>query len=67
MVSLQLICPATLLARYKYITHLVEESHLWTLSGDLPELGVDILVLEVLIDERADLGELVQSSSAAGL
>ena len=49
------------------MAHLVEERHLWALSGDLLELRVEVLVLEVLVDERPDLGELVQSSSAAGL
>ena len=48
-------------------THLVEECHLGALSGDLLELCVDVLVLEVLVDEGPHLGELVQSSSAAGL
>ena len=49
------------------MAHLVEERHLWALAGDLLELCVEVLVLEVLVDERADLGELVQSSSSAGL
>ena len=49
------------------MAHLVEERHLRALAGDLLELCVEVLVLEVLVDERPDLGELVQSSSAAGL
>ena len=53
--------------RLGLVAHLVEEGHLRALSGDLLELCVEVLVLEVLVDERPDLGELVQSSSAAGL
>ena len=49
------------------VADLVEERHLWALSGDLLELCVEVLVLEVLVDERPDLGELVQSSSGARL
>ena len=49
------------------MAHLVEERHLWALAGDLLELCVEVLVLEVLVDERPDLGELVQSSSSARL
>ena len=49
------------------VAHLVEEGHLWALAGDLLELRVEVLVLEVLVDERPDLGELVQSSSGARL
>ena len=46
---------------------MVEECHLWAPAGYLLEFGVDVLVLEVLIDERSDFGEFVESSSAARL
>ena len=50
-----------------YSANLIEKGHLGALAGNLLELCIDVFGLEVLVDERADLGELVEPSSAAGL